>query len=51
MEKEMDSDCYVPTDVGMYSPIETPEDVGNDSGGQWLQEHPASSNQAKGNAR
>lgn len=38
-----------PVEVGEYSPIETPENLGNNSSGVWMQEHPASSNQAKGN--
>jgi hypothetical protein len=42
-------DANVPAEVGEFSPIETPENVGNSSGGQWLQEHPASSNAAKQN--
>lgn len=45
----MGTDVNVPVDVGQYSPINTPEYVGNDSGGEWLQENPASGNQAKGN--
>jgi len=46
----MGTDEKVPVEVGEFSPIETPVEVGNDSGGEWLQEHPASHNQAKGNA-
>lgn len=45
----MGQDEYIPVEVGEYSPIEVPEDVGMDSGGEWLQEHPASSNPAKHN--
>jgi hypothetical protein len=45
----MSTEDKVPEEVGEFSPIETPENIGNESGGTWLQCHPASSNQAKQN--
>ena len=43
------SEETVPVEVGEFSPETSPENIGNSSGGQWLQEHPASSNPAKQN--
>jgi hypothetical protein len=37
---EQQGSDQVPVEVGEYSPETTPEYVGNDSGGEWLQKHP-----------